>query len=76
MCGQCWIKGIISAIATYLLILVLLFSLKNDVNIYVFSLIILILLGISVMFCPMKCGCQCCSSGTCMAEKKPAKKKR
>lgn len=76
MCGKCWIKGIISAIAAYLLILVLLFSLKNDVNIYVFSLVMLILVGIAMMFCPMKCMCKMHSEESCVCEKKPARKKK
>ena len=55
----CWIKRVLAVIAIYLFLVTFLFIMKHDVNIFTFSFILLILIGI-IHFFPCKSSCSWC----------------
>ncbi|MFH1316749.1 MAG: hypothetical protein ABII01_04470 [Candidatus Woesearchaeota archaeon] len=78
MCKK-WFKTIIATIAVYLTVVVFLFGVRNDINVWTMSLLILILGYIGYFFCPYTCYAQVCrkdSAPNIAVKAKPAKKKK
>ena len=53
MCDNCQLNGFFSTIATFGFLYVLIYSIKNDVNTAVMSLVLVALLYVAIFYCPL-----------------------